>query len=442
MRLPNPNRDDEPEKAKKDNKDPEIQPPLLMPAHAQPEPFPSQAVGPMDEDLKPFRLPDPMAPKEQEALPGVNAVGNPLVLAYTQDQPTLGIMDEASIPLETQTLYGEALERARLMELDRSFGHLSGSFGKKQVGDGAFWYFRTSEGAQGRREFYVGPDSAEIHSLIDRYQAEHEQRQVGRESLDRMGAMLAHGGCMTMDTPSARVVEAIAAGGVFRLGGVLVGTHAFVAMGNMLGVRWRTGTRTQDLDFAAFRTMEVAAPQDSADLWKALDALNMGFLPTPGLDPRVPSTSYFVRGKELRVDFLTTGSHRGENGPVFLPRFNAAASPVRFMNYLLKETTDAIALGRSSATLVRVPQPARFGFHKILVAEERPSSSAVKATKDISQAKELLEFMLGSHPSEVSMAFESLIEEGLAIRVWKTAQRRMKDSPKILDFIQSMAPPS
>lgn len=366
-----------------------------------------------------------------DALAGTGQIG------YTQDKYTLGIMNQMLIPLETQTLYGEALERARLMDMDRSFGHLSGNFGRKQVGEETFWYFRTSEGAQGRREYYVGPDSEEIHSFIHRYQREHLKLQEGRENLDRMAVMLAHGGCMAIDTQSAKVVGALAAGGLFRLGGVLVGTHAFVALGNMLGVRWKSGTKTQDLDFAAFRTLAVAVPQEPTDVWKALEALQMGFLPTPGLDPRTPSTSYSVRGKELRVDLLTTGSHRGNDAPIFLPRFNAAASPLRFMNYLLDENTEALAVGRSSATLVRVPQPARFGFHKILVAEERPSSSAVKANKDIAQATEILEHMLIAHPTEVAQAFDDLVAEGLANRVTKTANRRMNNSQVVLDFLNS-----
>ena len=86
---------------------------------------------------------------------------------------------------------------------------------------------------------------------------------------------------------------------------------------------------------------------------------------------------------------------------------------------------------------MRVPQPARFGFHKILVADERPSSSAVKANKDIAQATEILEHMLIVHPAEVAQAFDGLVAEGLANRVTKTANRRMNNSQVVLDFLNS-----
>ena len=40
-------------------------------------------------------------------------------------------------------------------------------------------------------------------------------------------------------------------GGVFRLDGVLVSTHAFLVLGNILGVRWDGGSIwTQDIDIA------------------------------------------------------------------------------------------------------------------------------------------------------------------------------------------------
>ncbi len=107
------------------------------------------------------------------------------------------------------------------------------------------------------------------------------------------------------------------------------------------------------------------------------------------------------------------------------------------MNYLLEGCSEALAPGRTSATLVRVPSPARYGLHKILVSGERPSSSAVKATKDIAQATELLEYMLEVHPAEVAMAFDALEAIGLAKRVRETAGRRIDPASSILGFLHS-----
>ena len=76
---------------------------------------------------------------------------------------------------------------------------------------------------------------------------------------------------MTTDVPSARVIRALADAGVFRLGGVLVGTHGFVVLGNVLGVRWSgVGLRTQDTDVAAPSRMSIALPGESTDVPGAL----------------------------------------------------------------------------------------------------------------------------------------------------------------------------
>ena len=345
-------------------------------------------------------------------------------------------MASMMIPIETQTLYAETLERARLADLDRTFGHLAGSFGQKTVSGETFCYFRTSEGGQGRKEIYVGPDTDSVRTLIAQYQRQKEEGAAVRIQLNRLATMLTHGGCMATDPTSARVVEALAAGGVFRMGGVLVGTHAYVALGNLLGVRWKTAIRTQDLDFAAFRSMEVAAPlQESADVWGTLDSLNMGFLPTPGLNPRSPHTSYHVRGKELKVDLLTTASRRGPFAPVVLPRFKAAALPMPYMDYLLEGNMEALVLSGNSATLVRVPHPARYGLHKFLVASGRPIVEQTKVGKDIAQASEMLGFLLQMRPADVEMAYERLAQRGLNKRAMSAAKHHLGEDSSVVQFL-------
>lgn len=342
------------------------------------------------------------------------------------------------IPIETQTLFSETLERARLADLDRTFGHLAGSFGQKTVSGSLFWYFRTSEGGQGRKEFFVGPDTDAIQTLIAQYEHQRTEGASARNQLQRMAAMLTHGGCMATDPISARVVEALATGGVFRMGGVLVGTHAYVALGNLMGVRWNSAIRTQDLDSASFRTMEVAVPQqETADIRGTLEALNMGFLPTPGLNPKSPHTSYHIRGKELKVDLLTTAPRRGPFDPVFIPRFKAAALPMPYMDFLLEGNTEALVLAGDSATLVKVPDPARYGLHKLLVASERPVVEQTKVVKDITQASEILGFLLQMRPIDVEIAFERLAEEGLHKQALASAQRHLdRDSP-VLQFLSA-----
>lgn len=63
-------------------------------------------------------------------------------------------------------------------------------------------------------------------------------------------------------------------------------------------------------------------------------------MPVPQLDKTQPSTSFRVRGKPLRVDLITPGSERDVE-PVFIPRFQAAAGPIKFLWLVMREAQPA-----------------------------------------------------------------------------------------------------
>jgi hypothetical protein len=338
------------------------------------------------------------------------------------------------IAMDTQTLFSELLERLKGLEFQRTFGALQGSFSRKQVDGKEHWYFRTSEGGRGRGEFYVGPATEDTRQLIEGYHALRGEAEDLATDLQRMASMLVIGGCASTDHASAKVVKALAASGLFRQGGVLVGTHAYVALGNLLGVRWRNGGRTQDLDFASFKTLEVAVPPMQDGVWGTLEALRMGFLPTPGLDPRTPSTSYAIRGQRLRVDLLTTASRTGPFAPVFIPRLGAAALPMPFMDYLLEGNVDGVVVN-GGATLVKVPSPARYGFHKLLVSQERPVTEQAKAAKDLAQAEEILVHLLSVRPGDLELGYDRLEAKGLHKRVARTLKARLGHREELMAFL-------
>ena len=59
------------------------------------------------------------------------------------------------------------------------------------------------------------------------------------------------------------MIKRLADYGFFRAGGLLIGTHPFIGIGNVLGVRWADSQRTQDVDFAhAGRNVSIALPAD------------------------------------------------------------------------------------------------------------------------------------------------------------------------------------
>jgi hypothetical protein len=320
------------------------------------------------------------------------------------------------LPAETQTIFAELSERLRALEAVRSFASLAGGFAKKRVSGGDYWYFRTSEGPAGQREYFVGPEGRETQAAMRAYAAGRPEMERALSEIGRLCAMLRHGGAMLTDAPSAKVLSGLANAGVFRLGAVLVGTHAYLALGNLLGVRWKSSLRTQDIDLAAARTLQVAVPQTEADLPKALDALNMGFLPVPGLRPKSPQTSFKVRGQTLRVDLLTTAQGARDGKPVAIPRLNAAAQPLELLDYLL-EAPVATPLVNGGATLVNVPDPARFALHKLIVSGRRPVAEQTKAGKDRQQAAELIEALHEDRPGDLTLAAEALRARPA---VWRT----------------------
>ncbi len=324
------------------------------------------------------------------------------------------------LPLETQTLYAELSERLRAFEAARSFASLPGAFAKKRVRGADYWYFKTSAGPAGQREYFVGPDNRETHSVMKDYAAGRAEAARTTEQIERLCAMLRTGGAQTIDTPSARVLAGLASAGVFRLGGVLVGTHAYVAIGNLLGVRWTSGLRTQDIDIAAASVLEVAVPQQEADLPGALQSLNMGFLPVPGFDPREPETSFKVRGRTLRVDLLTPARGRRDGKPVAIARLKAAAQPMEFLDYLLEGAVAAPVID-GGATLVNLPDPARFALHKLIVAGERAVTAQAKAAKDRQQSAELIEVLHAERRGDLRIAVDSLNRRP---RAWRVRARR------------------
>jgi hypothetical protein len=311
------------------------------------------------------------------------------------------------LPAETQTIFAELSERLRALEAARSFASLAGGFARKRVSGGEYWYFRTSEGSAGQREYFVGPEGREAQAVMKAHAAGRPEIERALTEIARLCAMLRQGGAMLTDAPSAKVLSGLANAGIFRLGAVLVGTHAYLALGNVLGVRWSSSLRTQDIDLGAMRTVQVAVPQSDVDLPKALDALNMGFLPVPGLRPKSPQTSFKVRGQTLRVDLLTPAQGSRDGKPVAIPRLKAAAQPLEFLDYLL-EAPVSIPLLNGGATLVNAPDPARFALHKLLLSGRRPITEQVKAGKDRQQAIELIEVLQEDRPGDLVLAAEAL----------------------------------
>ncbi len=315
------------------------------------------------------------------------------------------------LPLEIQTLYAELLEQLAAREAYRAIGHVPGSFVTKHVKGREYAYFQHLDPGGAKRQTYLGLWDEALQAVAAQHVSQRLEWRSDEASIERLAALLRTGGALTTDGPSARVLRALSDAGVFRLGAVLVGTHAFSVLGNVLGVRWPSASlRTQDVDMAAPLHMDIAVPAMSADVPRVLDGLEMGFLPVPGLDPASPTTAFKVRGQGLRVDLLTPAKGT-EVAPVPIPRLGAAAQPLKFLDYVLAAPVRAAVID-GGGTSVNVPEPARFALHKLIVANERPATFHAKRDKDLTQAAQVLGFLVDERPGDVRIAWEAAAQRG------------------------------
>lgn len=307
---------------------------------------------------------------------------------------------------QIQTVYAELLEQLRAIDAQRAIGHSGGTFVLKTV-KGQEYYYHQHALPSGVVQRYVGRRSPALDEVVARFAAGRASLADELKSTTRLCAVLRSGGALAIDGAPARVLSALADAAVFRLGGVLVGTHAFIALGNMLGVRWGAGgIRTDDIDIAGARTLGIAVPPLTADVPTILDSLEMGFFPVPGLSPHHPSTSFKVRGHALRVDVLTP-QVGGRTKAVPIPRFRTAAQPLPHLDYLIADSEDA-ALVAGSGVLVRVPHPARFALHKLSLARARAAAQQTKSDKDLDQAAQLIQLLSEERPGDLALAWNAL----------------------------------
>jgi len=61
---------------------------------------------------------------------------------------------------------------------------------------------------------------------------------------------------------------------------------------------------------------------------------------------------------------------------------------------------------------VKVPEPARYAIHKLLVASNRDARFAAKAEKDRLQAFQLLSLLEQDRPGDILLAAEAALERG------------------------------
>jgi len=300
-------------------------------------------------------------------------------------------MHFAELPLSAQTAYAELLEQTRALELTNALSGLVGSFHKLTRKGEGYWYFAFRDLGQKVRMVYVGPDDERVRALVERFRRTRRAKPLAPMARAALGL-----GCAPTAPKHFRIIRRLADCGFFRAGGVLIGTHAFLAFGNLLGVRWAQAASTLDVDFAhAGKNISVALPADlRIDVHGALESLEMGLLPITEFSGKAGAQYRNPQDQELRLDFVTSATRGGKT--VVLPDLNLGLEPLKFMEFSLQATTQGCVIGRAGACVVNLPAPERYAVHKLIVYGERPVAERAKATKDILQAAALAEYFADS----------------------------------------------
>ena len=302
------------------------------------------------------------------------------------------------LPAGAQTAYAELYELAQIAETRRSPASLVGKIAYKTIKTRryAYWAFKEIDGR--KREYYLGPESPAIQAI----EAARSEGAPAAEVVARQAAAAGAQGCSLTPPKHFRIAKRLADYQFFRAGGLLVGTHAFLALGNQLGVAWGSGTRTLDLDFGHAGpggNVAVALPADlRVDADDALRSLALGFLPAPDL--------------------------------------GVALSPLKFFEYLLEAPGQSVLIDRNDACLVNLPDPARYGLHKLIVAAERGARHP-KYRKDILQALALVEWHLDRAPHALAEAWRDLAGRGAGWRkraIESLGQAPVAQTKLVLEF--------
>jgi hypothetical protein len=310
--------------------------------------------------------------------------------------------------LSTQTAYAQLFDAALGAEHVRGLSDLQGSFNAKTVKGRKYWYFQYTEPSGKLHQIYVGPDGEPLQKLMARKDLPSASSALG--PLARSAIAL---GCATLLPRHYRVIRRLADYGFFRAGGVLIGTHAFLAFGNSLGVRWGGQDRTQDIDFAhAGKKLSLVLPNNvEVKTDEAITSLEMGFLPVSGLSGKTGGTYLIPSEPDFRLDFLTP-LHRGGETPYAHPQLHITLQPLPFMEFSLEAVEQAVLFCAEGAVLINVPSPQRYALHKLVVYGERTGAFRIKSSKDLAQAACLLSFLWEHRLESLEESFADMLTRG------------------------------
>lgn len=335
--------------------------------------------------------------------------------------------------LSLRTAYAQAKEIALAQQTVPLV--TAGSVRIEQRAGSEFAYRYRYEATGKRITEYLGAVSDKATTAkLDQARAEISEQ----ETIAQYSRQLRKIGFYSADNSTLVTVASLFNAGIFGGGGVLVGTHAFGAILNELGVS-APFPMTEDIDLAANRIEIAALPEG-----RFLDLLKQTGLPfheVPTLKRGAPSTSFKVRGRKLSVDLLVP-ARGAPYRPVPLHALGAHAMGLPYLGYLLKETVQSVLIGRDRIVPITVPHAGWFCLHKLALYSLRTGTDNPKREKDVFQAAALTAALAREQDFRLTEAIEAM-DEALRKRVKRGAQRALAyladDHPEAVQIMETLA---
>ena len=149
----------------------------------------------------------------------------------------------------------------------------------------------------------------------------------------------------------------------------LVGSWCFLLYTIHFGVK-QYPFRTTDIDFLIPNPFKAKNKVDIVGLLEQL-----GYRTAFNSDG-----SIYLWNPELKIEFITAEKGRGGEKAIDIKNLSLKAIPLRYTNILFDDPVSVTEDGIN----VRIPHPAAFALHKLLICEKRKNKE--KKAKDIEQA--------------------------------------------------------
>ncbi|GAA4025658.1 GSU2403 family nucleotidyltransferase fold protein [Actimicrobium antarcticum] len=298
-----------------------------------------------------------------------------------------------------------------------------GTIEKRERGDGVFLYHRYYDANGKPCDKYIGGPTgnhaADIAIVLAQQGIDRTKQDVNSVK------MLRKLGFVCMDDKAGATLAALHNFALFEAGLTLIGSHAYGAILNKLGVIAQSYL-TEDIDIVRSHPLHLAAGVNLAFL-DVLKTSNLPFIKVAtGLRPGDSAVTHKLPGAErLLVDLLVNGSETGKS--VAVPELGVHAQAVPFMRYLVEDRMEAITMSKNLIVPVHVPSPERFAVHKMFSAMSRNNQFA-KTEKDLLQAATLVCVLEARYPGEIDEAMSAFPSTGKAVM--------LKGAIRALDQVQ------